>query len=73
MADRPPTAPDRVVSTVDPESRHMHKTVREYRDGYKAHIAVEPDTGLVTVCALTPGNVADGAAGVGLLAGEPGP
>lgn len=64
------TAPDRVVSTVDPDSRHVHKTVREYRDGYKAHVAIEPDTGLVTECALTPGNVTDGAAGVGLLAGE---
>ena len=26
----------------------MHKSVSEYRDGYKAHIAVEPETGLVT-------------------------
>ena len=64
------TAPDRVVSTVDPDSRHVHKTVREHRDGFKAHVAIEPDTGLVTACALTPGNVTDGAAGVGLLAGE---
>jgi transposase len=64
------TAADRVVSTVDPESRHVHKTVREHRDGYKAHVAIEPDTGLVTDCALTPGNVTDGAAGVGLLARE---
>jgi hypothetical protein len=37
-------APDRVISTVDPEARHMHKSVSEYRDGYKAHIAVEPET-----------------------------
>ncbi len=28
-------APDRVVSIVDPESRHVHKTVHDYRDGYK--------------------------------------
>jgi IS5 family transposase len=64
------TAPDRVVSTVDPDSRHVHKTVREYRDGYKAHIAIEPDTGLVTGCVLTPGNVTDNAAAPGLLADE---
>jgi transposase len=38
-------APDRVISTVDPEARHMHKSRSEYRDGYKAHIAVEPETG----------------------------
>ena len=40
-------APDRVVSTVDPEARHMHKSPSEYRDGYKAHVAVEPETGLI--------------------------
>src|SRR5207342_1819340 len=30
-------APDRVISTVDPEARHMHKSRSTYRDGYKAH------------------------------------
>jgi IS5 family transposase len=63
-------APDRVISTVDPEARHMHKSVSEYRDGYKAHVAVEPETGLVTACALTPANAGDGPAGVALLTGE---
>ena len=64
------TAPDRVISTVDPEARHIHKTVHDYRDGYKAHLAVEPDTGLITDCVLTPGNVTDGAAAADLLDGE---
>jgi IS5 family transposase len=63
-------APDRVISVVDPEARHMHKSVSEYRDGFKAHIAVEPDTGLITATALTPANVGDGPTGVALLAGE---
>ena len=63
-------APDRVISTVDPEARHMHKSVSEYRDGYKAHVAVEPETGLITAAALTPANAADGPTGVALLAGE---
>jgi IS5 family transposase len=63
-------APDRVISTVDPESRHMHKSVSEYRDGFKAHIAVEPETGLITACALTPANTGDGPTGVELLADE---
>ena len=48
----------------------MHKSVSEYRDGYKAHIAVEPETGLVTACDLTPANVGDGPTGVALLSGE---
>jgi transposase len=30
------TAPDRIISSVDPESRHAHKTQHSYRDGYKA-------------------------------------
>lgn len=63
-------APDRVISTVDPESRHMHKSRSEYRDGYKAHVAVEPETGLITGAALTPANAADGPTGLALLDGE---
>jgi IS5 family transposase len=63
-------APDRVISTVDPDARHMHKSRSEYRDGYKAHVAVEPETGIITACALTPANAADGPTGLELLAGE---
>lgn len=63
-------APDRVISTVDPESRHMHKSRSVYRDGFKAHVAVEPDTGIITGCDLTPANTGDGPAGVRLLASE---
>lgn len=63
-------APDRVISTVDPEARHMHKSMSEYRDGFKAHIAVEPETGLFTACALTPANAADGPTGLTLLDDE---
>jgi len=46
-------APDRVISTVDPQARHAHKSVSRRQDGFKAHLAVEPDTGLVTACQLT--------------------
>ena len=63
-------AKDRVISTVDPETRHMHKSRSSYRDGYKAHIAVEPETGIITACALTPANIGDGPVGVELLDGE---
>jgi IS5 family transposase len=63
-------APERVISVVDPEARHMHKSRSEYRDGYKAHIAIEPETGLVTAAALTPANAPDGRTGVELLADE---
>ena len=60
----------RVISTVDPETRHMHKSRSSYRDGYKAHVAVEPDTGLITACDLTPANEGDGPTGIKLLANE---
>ena len=40
--------PERVISTVDPEARHAHKTRARHQDGYKAHVKVEPDTGLIT-------------------------
>ncbi len=66
------TAPDRVISVVDPETRHVHKTVRSYRDGYKGHIAVEPDTGLITNCELTSGNTPDADTAERLLAGDRG-
>jgi hypothetical protein len=62
--------PDRVISVVDPQSRHMHKSVASYRDGYKAHVAVEPETGLITAATLTAANAADGPTGIRLLAGE---
>ena len=70
-------APDRVISTVDPEARHAHKTRARHQDGYKAHIVVEPDTGIITDTALTPAAGADNsdaAIGVELLLGtEQGP
>jgi IS5 family transposase len=63
-------AADRVISVVDPDARHMHKSHSSYRDGYKAHLAVEPETGLVCAAALTSATAADGPSGVGLLATE---
>jgi hypothetical protein len=63
-------AKDRVISTVDPAARHTRKTATAKHDGYKGHIAGEPETGLVTECALTATNVPDGLTGVGLLGAE---
>ena len=63
-------AKDRVISTVDPQARHARKTSAQRRDGYKGHIAAEPESGLVTECALTAATAADGPTGVKLLAGE---
>ena len=60
-------AKDRVISTVDPQARHTRKTSAHKRDGYKAHVAAEPQSGLFTECALTAAGVPDGPTGVQLL------
>lgn len=67
------TVKDRVISTVDPDSRHVHKNRTSYTDGFKAHVSVEPDTGLIVAAELTAGNVHDGPTGVALLADETAP
>jgi len=70
------TAPERVISTVDPEARHIHKSERQRQDGYKAHLAIEPETGLFTAVALRPGAGAahhEAAVAPTLLAAESGP
>ena len=46
-------AEDRVISTVDTEARHTRKSPENRRDGYRAHVAAEPGTGLITDEALT--------------------
>jgi hypothetical protein len=69
-------APDRVISVVDPDARHAHKTVHRRQDGYRAHVAVEPDTGIITDCQLTKASGAgcsDAAVGPTLLGDQTAP
>jgi hypothetical protein len=40
------------------------------KDGFKAHLAVEPDTGIVTAAAITPANAPDGPTGLVLMENE---
>lgn len=61
-------APDRVISTVDPEARHGHKTAARGFDGYKGHIAVDAESEIITATEVTPGNVGDASAAQTLLA-----
>jgi transposase len=63
-------AADRVISVIDPQARHAHKSVHQRRDGFKAHVAVEPETGIFTGCELTGANTSDALVGVDLIAGE---
>jgi hypothetical protein len=41
-------AGDRVISTVDPDARHTRKSGEGRRDGYRAHLAADPETGIIT-------------------------
>jgi IS5 family transposase len=52
-------AKDRVISTVDPDARHGHKTQARGFDGYKGHVAVDPDSEIITDTIVTPGNAGD--------------
>src|SRR5271157_4921691 len=46
-------APDRVISTVDTQARHTRKSKSKRRDGFRGHVAAEPETGLITDCEMT--------------------
>jgi hypothetical protein len=61
-------APDRVISVVDADARHGHKTSARGFDGYKGHVAADPDSEIVTATAVTPGNSGDAEAAEDLLA-----
>jgi hypothetical protein len=41
-------AKDRVISTVDPDARHTRKSPEARRDGYRAHVAADPEMGIIT-------------------------
>ena len=46
-------AEDRVISVNDPEARHTRKSQQARRDGYRAHVAACPETGIITDEKLT--------------------
>ena len=60
-------AKDRVISTVDPETRHGHKTAARGFDGYKGHVGIDPDTEIITATTVSAGNVGDASAAEELI------
>jgi IS5 family transposase len=69
-------AEDRVISMVDPDARHTRKSPENRRDGYRAHLAACPETGIITGEQLTKAageDNSDAAVAVALLAGEGSP
>ena len=67
------TAPDRVISLADPEARHGHKTAAHGFDGYKGHIATDPDSEIITAAEVGPAGGGDAAMAEALLADLPTP
>ena len=64
-------AEDRVISVHDPEARHTRKSPESRRDGFRAHVAACPETGLITDEQLTKASGednSDAAAGARFLA-----
>ena len=69
-------AEDRVISVNDPEARHTRKSPENRRDGYRAHLAACPETGIITGEQLTQAageENSDAAIAAGLLAAEDSP
>ena len=60
-------AKDRVISTVDPQTRHGHKTAARGFDGYKGHIGIDPDSEIITATTVTAGNAGDASAAEDLI------
>ena len=61
-------AKDRVISTVDPQARHGHKTAARGFDGYKGHIGIDPDSELITSTTVSAGNAGDASVAEDLIA-----
>lgn len=60
-------AKDRIISTVDPDARHGHKTAARGFDGYKGHVAADPDSEIITDTEVSAGNVGDAAVAADLI------
>lgn len=60
-------AKDRVISTVDPEARHGHKTSARGFDGYKGSIALDPDSEIITDTEVSAANAGDAQVAVDLI------
>ncbi len=68
VPDRAAVAKDRVISTVDPETRHGHKTAARGFDGYKGHVGLDPDSEIITATTVSAGNAGDASVAEDLIA-----
>ncbi|HEX2806501.1 MAG TPA: IS1182 family transposase [Kineosporiaceae bacterium] len=61
-------AKDRVISTVDRQARHGHKTAARGFDGYKGHVGIDPDSEIITATTVSAGNAGDASVAEDLIA-----
>ena len=64
-------AQDRLISTVDPDARHGHRSRSDRYDGYKAHLSVDVDSDLVTGACVTIATTSDATALSDLIDNDP--
>jgi hypothetical protein len=64
-------APDRVISVVDPQARHGHKSNARGFDGYKGHVAIDPGSEVITAAEVGAANAGDAATARSLLGDLP--
>ena len=64
-------APERVISTVDPDARHGHRSRRDRYDGYKLHVSVDVDSDLFIAGHATTATTGDGEILADLLDDDP--
>lgn len=64
-------APERIISVVDPETRHGHRSRQDRYDGYKVHLSVDLDSDLITAVEATVATAPDGAVLPRLLDADP--
>ncbi len=72
-AIRQGVAVERVISTVDPDARHGHRSRCDRYDGYKLHITVDADSDLLTAAQASPATTHDAVVLPALLTADPVP
>ena len=66
-------APGRVISTVDPDARHGHRSRTDRYDGYKLHVSADVDSDLICSATATLATVHDAAVIGDLIDADPVP
>jgi Transposase DDE domain len=56
---------------VDPQARHGHKSNARGFDGYKGHVAIDPDSEIICAAEVGAANTGDAAMAAALLADLP--